>query len=247
MLVSSDLPDPPSLAAISKATALSLFLDFDGTLVSLAERPAAILVPERLGERLEQLSTRLGGRLALITGRAVQDLERYLGSVRVARAGSHGLARMLADGAPLGSEPHTFPEVARRSLEAFASVHGFLHEEKPHGAALHYRAAPHLEGLGVEFVHRLAELHGLQVKRGSFVVELVCRGADKGSAVQAFMRLEPFAGSRPVFVGDDLTDEDGFVAASALGGFGVLVGDRTATAAAYRLTDTAAVYAWLGL
>jgi trehalose 6-phosphate phosphatase len=247
MLVPGTLPSPPGLSALSETRPVSLFLDFDGTLVELAEIPSAISVPDRLGARLEALSTRLGGRLALISGRAVPDLERYLGSLRVARAGSHGLARMLADGAPLGAEPEALPEGAGPLLESFAAEHGFLLEQKPHGAALHYRTASHLEHLGLEFAGNLADLYGLQVKRGSYVIELVCRGADKGAAVQAFMGVEPFVGSRPVFIGDDLTDEDGFAAASGLGGFGVLVGDREPTAASYRLADAAAVHAWLGL
>jgi trehalose 6-phosphate phosphatase len=226
---------------------LSLFLDFDGTLVDLAELPTSISVPDRLGARLEGLSRRLGGRLALVSGRAVPDLEGFLGRIQVARAGSHGVARLLADGASLGAEPQALPENAATLLESFAAEHGFFLEQKPHGAALHYRTAPHLHERGIEFARRLADLYGLQVKRGSYVVELVCRGADKGAAVQAFMGVEPFAGSRPVFLGDDLTDEDGFTAASGLGGFGVLVGDRNPTVASYRLANTAAVHAWLEL
>jgi trehalose 6-phosphate phosphatase len=247
MLVSQDLPFPPQLDTLTDQGPLALFLDFDGTLVELADLPTSVSVPARLGQRLERLSSRLGGRLALISGRAVADLETYLGELRVARAGSHGLARFTADGAVLGAEPSGLPDAASGSLETFAAAHGFVLERKPHGAALHYRTAPHLEAQGLEFADRLARSHGLQVKRGSYVAELVSQDADKGAAVRAFMDVPPFAGSRPVFVGDDLTDEDGFAAASALGGFGVLVGNREPTAAAYRLADAAEVYRWLDL
>jgi trehalose 6-phosphate phosphatase len=85
------------------------------------------------------------------------------------------------------------------------------------------------------------------VKRGKYVVELVPPGADKGTAVRAFMSEPPFAGTRPVFVGDDVTDEDGFTAAAALGGFGVLVGYPRPTAAEYGFVDPSSVTAWLGL
>lgn len=247
MLAPHDLSIPPSLDVLTKQGPLALFLDFDGTLVEIADAPTSISVPDRLGARLECLSNRLGGRLALISGRAVPDLEAYLGDLRIARAGSHGLARFTADGIGLGAEPDPLPDAARRSLEEFATSSGFLLETKPHGAALHFRSSPHLEVPGVEFADRLARLHGLQIKQGSCVVELVSRDADKGAAVRAFMDVEPFSGARPVFLGDDLTDEDGFAAASALGGFGVIVGNRRPTAAAYCLPSTATVHRWLEL
>lgn len=243
----SGLDAPPRLDALMQSAAVALFVDFDGTLVDLAERPTEIVVPQHLGKRLELLSDRIGGRLAVVSGRANGDLERYLGQLQVARAGSHGLTRALANGASLGTEPDLFPRAAAESLQEFAAAQRFLLEEKPHGAALHYRSAPHLETGGIAFANQLAELHGLKVKRGRSVIELVSVNADKGAAVRAFMGVEPFAGSLPVFIGDDLTDEDGFSAASALGGFGVLVGTRHPTVASYRLVDRAAVHEWLGL
>jgi trehalose 6-phosphate phosphatase len=85
------------------------------------------------------------------------------------------------------------------------------------------------------------------VQGGKNVVELVSRGANKGAAVEALMATEPFAGARPVFIGDDLTDEAGFEACLALGGTAIIVGDRTPTAAAYRLPDVTTVHDWLGL
>jgi len=247
MAVRSALEAPPVLDSLRSAGALALFLDFDGTLVELAARPEAIVVPDAVSERLWSLSARLEGRLALVSGRAIDDLERHLGSLAIARAGSHGIARMLADGSVLGEEPEIFPADAAETLRTFAQTRGFLLEEKPHGAALHYRAAPHLEEEGANFAGNFAKLHGLEVKRGKCVIELVRPGADKGSAVRAFMTIAPFVGARPVFVGDDLTDEDGFAAAEELGGFGIIVGERQPSVARYRLHDTVAVHRWLGL
>lgn len=247
MDVSPVLDAPPSLDVLRRENRIALFLDFDGTLIDLAARPDAIDVPADLGTRLGQLSDRLDGRLALVSGRAVPDLERHLGRLEVARAGSHGIARIHADGSTFGDEPEALPDAAIEALRAFAGEYGFVLEGKPHGAALHYRAAPHLEELGMEFATDLAGTHALQVKRGKCVVELVRPGADKGGAVRAFMAVPPFSGSVPVFVGDDVTDEDGFAAAADFGGFGVLVGERTPTRARHALADPAAVYAWLGL
>ncbi len=242
------VPDaPPGFDALLRASRIALFLDFDGTLVDLAARPDAIDVPAGLASGLAELSDRLEGRLALVSGRGIPDLERYLGQLAVARAGSHGIARVLADGATLGDEAQALPEEAVEAIEAFAAEHGFVLETKPHGAALHYRASPDLEALGLEFASALAEAHALQVKRGKSIVELVRRGADKGGAVRAFMAVPPFAGSVPVFVGDDVTDEDGFAAAEDFGGFGVLVGGRAPTRACYALSGTVAVHEWLGL
>lgn len=247
MDVSEVLHAPPELNALRSDRPIALFLDFDGTLVNLAPRPDAIVVPENLAQRLHQLSRDLDGRLALVSGRAIIDLERHVGALQVARAGSHGIDRRLADGAALGADPAPLPDAAARALRNFAAEQGFLLESKVHGTALHYRNAPHLEMLGIEFATALADVHALQVKRGKCVVELVRPGADKGGAVAAFMTVRPFAGSVPIFVGDDVTDEDGFAAAEKLGGFGILVGERRPTAARYALPDPEAVYRWLQL
>jgi trehalose 6-phosphate phosphatase len=247
MDVSTTLEDPPQLNALCKSGPVALFLDFDGTLVGLAERPDAILVPSGLGKRLCSLADRLAGRLALVSGRSLADVERHLGKLAIACAGSHGIARRLADGSALGAEPETLPPEVGAALRGFAAEHGFALEEKTHGAALHFRGAPHLEARGHEFAEKLAEAHGLAAKRGKCVIELVRPGADKGGAVRAFMSLAPFRGALPVFVGDDVTDEDGFAAARDLGGFGILVGDRRPTAARYGLPDDAAARDWLGL
>lgn len=247
MDVNSALPAPPGLPDLRETGPVALFLDFDGTLVALAERPDAIRVPEELGERLCSLADRLDGRLALVSGRSLADVERHLGKVRIACAGSHGIARRLADGAAFGAEPEALPLSVGAALRAFAAEHGFMLEEKPHGAALHFREAPHLESRGLDFAEELAALHGLQMKRGKCVIELVQPGADKAGAVHAFMGQAPFLGARPVFLGDDVTDEDGFAAARDLGGFGILVGDRRPTLARYALRDDAAAREWLGL
>ena len=247
MDVSSTLPEPPGLPELREAGPVAVFLDFDGTLVALAERPDAIAVPAGLGESLCSLADRLDGRLALVSGRSVEDVERHVGPLRIACAGSHGIDRRLADGTAFGEEPELLPPEVGAALRAFADEHGFLLEEKPHGAALHCRAAPHLEERGLDYAEELAALHGLHMKPGKCVVELVRPGADKAGAVHAFMGLPPFRGARPVFLGDDVTDEDGFAAARELGGFGILVGDPRPTAARYALADVAAARAWLEL
>lgn len=241
------LPPPPSFGALCREGPVGIFLDFDGTLVELAATPDGIAVPGHLNRSLFELSGRLDGRLALVSGRAITDLERHLGPIEVAKAGSHGADRLRADGQQLDIRPESLPESLMLELRAVAERLGLHFEHKPHGAALHYRSRPEMEKEGLEASQALAQRHELVVKRGKYVIELVRPGADKGGAVRAFMEYAPFAGSRPIFVGDDVTDEDGFAAVADLGGIGILVGDREPSAAEYRLSGPEQVHEWLGL
>lgn len=241
------LPAPPPLTALREDKPVALFVDFDGTLVELAETPEGITVPEGLIGRLETLAALLEGALALVSGRALIDLERHCGTIPLARAGSHGIDRRQADGGALGDPPEPMSGEVEDALDRFAGKAGIRLETKPHGGALHYRSNPGAGDEALAFAERLADEHGFDVKHGKFVIELVRPGADKGGAVRAFMQGPPFAGRRPVFIGDDVTDEDGIAAASEFGGFGILVGERESTGARYCLSGPAAVHDWLGL
>ena len=242
-----DLPAPPSLRELRAAGPVALFLDFDGTLIELAQTPDAIYVPATLQTDLDDLALTLDGRLALVSGRAVENLARHLGNMTLACAGSHGIDRRRADGTPLGDVPERFPDAVVARLDSFASKAGFALETKPHGAALHYRGRQELEARGIAFAHALADEQGLAVKRGKCVIELTRPGADKGGAVRAFMDAHPFAGALPIFLGDDVTDEDGFAAALDLGGSAIVVGERRPTSAPFALPGPASVLEWLGL
>ena len=238
---------PPPLAAMGKGRPISLFLDFDGTLVELAPDPDGIDVPAGLNDSLRILAARLGGRLALVTGRALDDLEGHISLAGLARAGSHGGARVAADGSALGAEPGDIPPELRQSVRDYCERKSLRFEDKSHGVALHYRSDPAKGEAALDWARGEADRHGAVVKTGKCVIELVMPGADKGGAVRAFMARSPFADAMPVFVGDDVTDEDGFAAARELGGFGILVGGRTGSDADYRLDDVARVHDWLGL
>jgi trehalose 6-phosphate phosphatase len=242
-----DLPAPPPFERLIEERAIALFLDFDGTLIDLAHAPDAIEVPGDLPQRLRLLAGRLDSRLALISGRSLDDLAGHCPIDGIACAGSHGDDLRDAAGNAIGDPAGALPREAFDALHAAAHDLGLVLEAKPHGAALHCRADPALGAAADELAAQVAERFGLATKHGKRVVELTLPGADKGGAVRAFLELPPFAGSMPVFVGDDLTDEDGIAACAEAGGFGILVGDRTPTGARYRLPDVPAVYQWLSL
>ena len=129
----ADLPAPPSLAELTAQGPVALFLDFDGTLVEIAATPEAIVVPEKLAARLWALSDRLGGRLALVSGRAVANLEEHCGPLGIACAGSHGLSRFSAARERLGEEPRALPPAVLDAIGEFAAAEGFDLETKVHG------------------------------------------------------------------------------------------------------------------
>ena len=136
-------------------------------------------------------------------------------------------------------------EAAVHELRAFAEAHGLFYETKTHGGALHFRAAPEKREATLAFAREFAAARELCVTSGKGVAELVRPGATKAAAVSAFMEVAPFAGAAPVFIGDDVTDEDGFAGAVEHGGFGIAVGERASEGARYGLDSVAAVHHWL--
>jgi len=223
----------------------SLFLDLDGTLAPFTARPEGVGPDVERNGRLRRLAERLEGRLAVVSGRGLDDLDRILEGAVAAMAGSHGLQRR-SGGKVIAAAAHGHLDEVVRELHEFAArVSGVQVELKPLSAALHYRGAPDAEAEVRVFGEALAARTGLKVQRGSMVLEFLTPGGDKGQAIRAFMAEPPFAGTLPVFAGDDLTDEDGFLAAHDLGGFGILVGAPRPTFAAYRLAGERAVHAWL--
>lgn len=236
-------PGPPPASLIDGAT---LFLDFDGTLVELADAPDAIHVGAHLPALLARLQERLEGRVAIVSGRGIKDLERHIDLGAICVSGSHGLELRLPgkSAAPVAAPPGLGE--ATDAVEAFAAgAEGLKIERKPFGVALHYRQAPGVEGHVLAFMRALAETSGFVLQRGKMVAELRPAGASKGDAIRRFMENPPFIGSRPLFLGDDVTDEHGFEAAAALGGGGVLIGMERPTAARWRLPDVAATARWL--
>lgn len=223
----------------------SLFLDVDGTLIDIADTPASVRVAEGLPALLERISAALSGRLALVSGRDVEVLEE-LGFGHVERIGSHGLEHARRDGVVERAERPAAMDEVITELESFAHERpGMLVERKPLSVGLHFRQAPDRADEAGALARRLAADHHLKLQAGKMLFELRPYGAHKGSAITALMKNGVFSQGRACFVGDDVTDEDGFVAVSKLGGRGILVGPARPTAATERLGDVAAVHAWL--
>lgn len=224
----------------------ALFLDMDGVLAPLAPRPEDVVAHPRRTALLRRLVERLDGRVAVVSGRTLAEIDRISEAASPAASGVHGLERRRADGSLVRVEPHAGVRDVVAAFDAFAASRpGMIVEDKGVSAGLHYRGAPVFAAGAMALARRLAGETGLTLQAGDLVVELKTPGTSKGTAVRAFMAEAPFAGAVPVMVGDDLTDEDGFEAAAALGGFGVLVGAQRPTAARYRLEDVEAVLTWL--
>lgn len=227
-------------------TEAALFLDLDGTLAPLVARPSLVGPDPARNELLQALAVAMRGRVAIISGRSIEDVDRIVGGCIPCVAGLHGLHRRSDDGGIEAADPHPRLDQAVSLVEAFGRAHpDLLIESKPLGVALHFREAPELAGQAIDFARRIAWTTGLKLQEGNMVAELRCPGPDKGDMVRAFMAERPFEGCFPIFVGDDITDEDGFAAARALDGVGVLVGPRRDTHATCRLPDVHSVLRWL--
>lgn len=230
---------------LSKA---ALFLDFDGTLVDLAPRPDAIEVPQDLLGLLGRLSARTGGRLVIVTGRAIADVSSHLGDYDGPVIGSHGAEHRFDKAV----EPHPLAnsDIVQRfgdMTDAFATLHpGLIAERKPTGVVLHFRQAPSQEANAYTFLHALEASHeGFDLHHSKMAYELRPRDISKDASIRRVMERPDFRGRRPIFFGDDVTDEPALHwVAEQEGGIAVKVGTGD-TSAGYRLPSPEAARAAL--
>jgi trehalose 6-phosphate phosphatase len=224
---------------------LALFLDFDGTLVEIAPRPDAVQVDPDLVRTLERLRERLGGALAIVTGRPVGVIDDFLKPGRFDVAGLHGVERRT-DGVLSGGRAEDHPDLraeVQRLQARLADLDAVLIEDKGASVAVHWRlAAPDDAARAEAIVKTAAAALGAayRLQLGKAVGEIVPASATKGHAIRAFMEAAPYAGRRAVFLGDDRTDEIAFASVNEDGGVSVRVGESD-TIATRRLADPAAV------
>lgn len=237
-----------SLRPAQLARGNALFLDVDGTLLQIADRPENVHVDARLRILLTGLHTALGGAVALVSGRPLDELDRLFHPLALPMAGQHGYERRDATGVLHRlAAPVDELDAAAAYLEALCARHtGLLMERKDAGLALHFRMAPACADLARRSMEELADRLGAQFEllAGKMVFEIKPAHADKGRAVAAFMEEAPFRGRVPVFIGDDITDEFGFAAVQRAAGSAIKVGAGTSIAS-LRLAGPHEVHGWL--
>jgi trehalose 6-phosphate phosphatase len=245
----AQLPPPP-WPAVEAGPGWAFFLDVDGTLVEYADRPGSVQVSRALPETLARLVRASDGAVALVSGRALSDVDRLFAPLILPAAGQHGAERRRADGSyhRYAVRPDALPHVVAE-LAGFTARHpGILLEDKGLSVALHFRLRPELRETVEREMSRVAGTLGTawSLQPGRLVYEILPGGRDKGMAIDDFMGEPPFEGRVAVFVGDDLTDERGFTVVNHHGGLSVKVGTGE-TAAGWRLPDTVAVCRWLDM
>lgn len=241
--IATELPELPAPPLLHERCAL--FLDFDGTLVPIAPRPQDVHVAPWVVPTLQRVQHALGGALAMLSGRPLDQLDGLLKPLQLAAAGVHGVQRRAVDGRRWAHNVEV-PAAIAKAVHALGQHHPeLLIEKKPSSLTVHYRAAPELEPICRTTL--VAALQGQMewvLLAGHAVFEVKPRGLNKASALRAFLAEPPFAGRVPTVVGDDITDEDAFAAALEAGGHAIKVGSGT-TIARSRLGDPSAVCRWL--
>ncbi len=245
MAAPAPVPDmtPPPLG-----TEHALFLDFDGTLVAIAPTPSSIVVPPELPGLLNAASERLGGALAIVSGRPVHPLAKFLAGYDGIIIGQHGLEKRGIDGAIVEEPPQPGLDPIRHLFGEFAKSHpGLNFEDKGVSVSLHFRQAPDFAGAARQLARRavIASVGRFRLLEGHGVVELLPKNAGKGHAVAACLAEPPFKGRIPVFIGDDRGDEPAFEAVNQRRGLSIRVGEGP-SAARYRFDTPEDVRAWLG-
>jgi trehalose 6-phosphate phosphatase len=238
----------PSAVSPGAAPDWALFPDVDRSLVHLRETPDGVNRSDRVCQILEQIMVCLGGAIALVSRRTIQNLDELLMPSRFPVAGLHGLERRDAQAIVHSHSDSKVLDALRPPLMEVADTHkGVKPEDKSRALAIHYRQAPdratRIQSLVEDLVRPLA--HELHVIHGKMVSEIKPWHADKGSAIGDFMIEPPFKGRVPVFIGDDTTDEDGFAFINQMNGYAIRVGDDVDTAARYGPEVVDEVIAWL--
>ncbi|MDD9911055.1 MAG: trehalose-phosphatase [Ahrensia sp.] len=228
------LPDKPAL-----------FLDFDGTLVGFAHTPNGVDVPDRLVPLLRKLHRNHESALAFVTGRAIDNLDELIGTSEFDAVGVHGAEWRIGGAAVEVVEGAPF-EVERDAMRAFAAQHdGVVLQEKSAGFTLHFRQAPEIEETArLAIFDAFAGREDFEIMSGAMMWEARRSGVHKGVGIERLLAQAPYAGRVPIFIGDDVTDEDGHRAVNAVGGVSIKVGNGE-TCADHRLGDVDSVYEFL--
>ena len=226
----------------------ALFIDIDGTLLSVATTPDAVTVPAGLVQLLEGVAEALGGAMAILTGRRVIDADRLFAPLKLVTSGVHGTELRSERGGPVATLAPAIPSDVIGAMNNIAGIaSGILVEQKGCGVAIHYRNAPLAQrALETELAAIIAaSAYDLVLRKGRKVLEAVPSGYSKGTALAALLSRPPFKGRRPVMVGDDVGDESAFIAAEQLGGMALRVAGEHFAKTGADFAGVASVRAWL--
>jgi trehalose 6-phosphate phosphatase len=240
------MPPPPVLP--TDFSRLAILLDIDGTLLDLAPTPRQVFASRALRETLARLSTRTGGALAFVSGRPVVELDLIFAPLQLPAIGGHGAEMRLSPGKSNGKlqPPSLDPRVKQRFASIAQLGPGILLEDKGYSLALHYRLVPEKETLVRE---KAAEIQAslpsqsIEILPGKLMLEIKPSGFTKGTAVRELMAHAPFAGRRPIFIGDDITDATVFEIMPEFDGVSASVGD--VPGATYSFEHPSEVRRWL--
>jgi len=206
----------------------AILLDVDGTIVDIAPTPDQVRAPASLRRTLARLLERSGGAVALVSGRPIESIDRIFAPLRLPAIGGHGAEMRPAADEEVRRQAASLDAALRRRIAAIAEIDpAILVEDKGYAMALHYRQAPAREGAikeAVAAIRRDLPPGSIEVLPGKSVVEVKVAGFDKGTALRELMTYPSFAGRRPIFVGDDTTDETGFAAMPDFRGVPISVG-----------------------
>ena len=226
----------------------SLFLDIDGTLLEHTAHPDAVVVSEELRTLLIDLERQLDGAVAFITGRSIAQADRLFQPLKLRAAGLYGLEHRLEPNGPVeaAGEPDDIAALAAEIEAEFAGSDIYIERKGPI-LAVHTRAAPHLLARATELVDRALDRlpEGYRTIPGNAGVELMPLEAAKGAAIRRFLKIAPFTGRQPVFLGDDTSDENGFEAINEAEGISIRVKPQGPTQATYSIDSVADTLAWL--
>lgn len=243
--------DTPRELTRSAIESSALFFDVDGTLLEIAPRPDAVHVPPELIATIHRISPFVDGAIALVSGRALADLDALFAPLELAAVGVHGAEIRTARGVEHRADALVGLLNDARSVlrQRLASWPGCLLEDKRYALTVHYRDAPRF---GAEIERTLRDAAAsigesrFTVLPGKCVYELKPLSLTKASGLAALLEVPPFAGRRPIFLGDDVTDESGFEYVNARGGLSIRIGPGP-TQAQYRIATVQDVRAWLAL
>lgn len=227
---------------------VALFLDLDGTLLDIAAAPTEVSAPAGLSGALLRVQRGLGGALAILTGRKLDEVDRLLAPARLAAAGVHGAEFRAAPEGEIEVVSASVPASLVAAVERLAgSIPGVLVEHKGIAIAVHYRTVPAMEPLLAARLRDLIDAHEarLVLSHGRRVLELTPQSSSKATALERLMRELPFRGRRPVMIGDDLPDETALATAASFGGLGLKVAGEHFRGDGTHFTGPAHVRRWL--